>query len=106
MIKTLTDQNFEEEVLKSGGLVIVDFWALWCGPCQMMSPIIDELNDELNGKAIFFKMNIDENPQTVQRYNIISIPNLLIFKNGEVINQIIGLQNKAVLKEKILKLLE
>jgi len=98
MAKVFTDQNFEEEVLNSQIPVLVDFWAPWCGPCQMMGPIIEELAEELEGKVVVGKLNVDENPQMAQKYGIMSIPTLLIFKNGQVIEQFVGVQPKEVLK--------
>jgi len=98
MAKVFTDQNFEEEVLNSQIPVLVDFWAPWCGPCQMMGPIIEELAEELEGKVVVGKINVDENPQMAQKYGIMSIPTLLIFKNGQVVEQFVGVQSKEVLK--------
>jgi thioredoxin 1 len=96
--KVFTDQNFQQEVLNSQKPVLVDFWAPWCGPCQMMGPIIEELAEELEGKVVVGKLNVDENPQMAQKYGIMSIPTLLIFKNGQVIEQFVGVQPKEVLK--------
>lgn len=98
----ITDQNFESDVLKSDTPVVIDFWAEWCGPCKTIAPIIDELADEYLGKVKFGKVNVDFNQQTAMKYGIRSIPSLLIFKNGSVVNQIIG----SVPKDNIVKLLE
>ena len=104
MAKVFTDQNFEEEVLNSQKPVLVDFWAPWCGPCQMMGPIIEELAEELEGKVVVGKLNVDENPQMAQKYGIMSIPTLLVFKNGQVVEQFVGVQPKEVLKRVLLSL--
>ena len=101
-----TDQNFEQEVLKSNVPVLVDFFADWCGPCKMMEPIIEELAKELEGKSIKIgKLNVDEAPETAQKYNVMSIPTLIIFKNSEPVETMAGLQNKEALKEKLEKLI-
>jgi len=96
-----TDQNFEEEVEKSKLPVLVDFWAVWCGPCQMMGPIIEELAEKFNGKMKIGKLNVDENPNTAQKYEVLGIPSLKFFKNGEIVDEITGLQPKEVIIEKI-----
>jgi len=96
-----TDENFEAEVLKSNVPVIVDFWAPWCGPCKMMSPIIEELAKEYEGKAIKIgKLNVDEGPQSASKFQVMSIPTLMIFKNGKPVDQMVGVQDKDGLKEK------
>jgi thioredoxin 1 len=97
----ITDQNFESDVLQSKTPVVIDFWAEWCGPCKTIAPIIDELADEYLGKVKFGKVNVDFNQQTAMKYGIRSIPSLLIFKDGSVVNQIIG----SVPKDSIVKLL-
>ena len=96
-----TDQNFEEEVEKSKLPVLVDFWAVWCGPCQMMGPIIEELAEKFEGKMKIGKINVDENPETAKKYEVLGIPSLKFFKNGKVIDEITGLQPKEVIVEKI-----
>jgi len=101
MYVTLTDQNFEEEVKKSDLPVMVDFWASWCGPCRMLEPIIEELAKEFKGKIKIGKLNVDENSETAGRYEILSIPSLKFFKNGNIIAEMIGVQPKEVLIEKI-----
>ena len=101
MAKVFTDQNFEQEVLKADKPVLVDFWAPWCGPCQMMGPIIEELAQEMGRKAVVGKLNVDENPITAQKYGVMSIPTLIIFKGGIIVDQIIGLQPKEIIKGKL-----
>ena len=96
-----TDQNFEEEVEKSKLPVLVDFWAIWCGPCQMMGPIIEELAEKFEGKMKIGKLNVDENSETAKKYEVLGIPSLKFFKNGEIIDEITGLQPKEVIVEKI-----
>lgn len=91
-----TDQNFEQEILKSPVPVLVDFWAPWCGPCKILSPIVEEIAKDYEGKNIKIgKMNVDENPQMASQFGIMSIPTLLIFKNGQVVQQFIGVQEKS-----------
>jgi thioredoxin 1 len=94
-----TDATFEQDVIKSDKPVLVDFTATWCGPCRMIAPIIDELAGEYAGKAVFAKMDVDENPEVSMNFGIRSIPTLMVFKNGQVVDQIIG----AVGKDKILQ---
>lgn len=98
-----TDKNFEEEVIKfEKGPVLVDFFAPWCGPCQMQGPIIDSLAKELEGQDLKIgKLNVDENPEVAQKYGIMSIPTLMIFKNGELVETMMGLQNPDSLKQKL-----
>jgi thioredoxin 1 len=96
-----SDSNFETEVVKNEGTVLVDFWAEWCGPCRKIGPLVDELATEYDGKAKIGKVNVDENPEISMKYGIRSIPALLIFKNGEVVDQIIGAVPKAVLKKQL-----
>jgi thioredoxin 1 len=98
---TFTDANFESEVLKSGGVVLVDFFAPWCGPCKMMAPVIDKLAEEYKGKAKIGKLDVDENGQTAMKFEVQSIPTLIIFKNGEVVDKLIGFQSEEALKEKL-----
>lgn len=101
----INDTNFEGEVLKNDKPVLVDFWAPWCGPCQIMGPIIDELEKEMGGKAKIGKINVDENSETAAKYGIMSIPALKIFKGGRVVKEFIGVQNKDLLKEELNKVL-
>ncbi|EKE06502.1 MAG: thioredoxin [uncultured bacterium] len=99
----LTDANFETEVLKSEVPVLVDFWAPWCGPCQMMGPVVEQISEELAGKAKVAKLNVDENGVTAGHYKVMSIPTFLVFKGGEVVDQMIGGVPKERLKEMINK---
>jgi len=95
-----TDQNFEAEVLKNDLPVLVDFFAIWCGPCQMMVPAIEELSKQLDGKIKVGKLNVDENPICAQKYGIMSIPTLILFKDGQVNKTLFGFKNKdEILKE-------
>ncbi|MEK7625529.1 MAG: thioredoxin [Patescibacteria group bacterium] len=99
---TFTDSNFEQEVLKSSVPVFVDFWAPWCGPCRMSGPIVDEIAKEMEGKNIKIgKMNVDENQTTPSHYNILSIPSFMIFKGGQVVDQLVGGVQKEKLEEMI-----
>ena len=100
MAMELTELNFEAEVLKSDKPVLVDFWATWCGPCQMMGPVIDELTAEVTTAKIG-KLNVDENPALAQKYGIMSIPALKIFKGGQVVKEFIGVQQKDKMKAEL-----
>lgn len=95
----LTDDSFDKDVLKAEGLVLVDFWAEWCGPCKMIAPILDEIATEFEGRLTIAKLNIDENPGTAPKYGIRGIPTLLLFKGGEVAATKVGALSKSQLKE-------
>ncbi|MFA6028646.1 MAG: thioredoxin [Elusimicrobiota bacterium] len=95
----LTDDSFEKEVLKNPQPILVDFWAPWCGPCRMLSPIIDELAKEFAGKVRVAKLNTDDHPNAASRFNISAIPTLLVFKNGKVEHQLVGVHSKADIKK-------
>ncbi len=97
----LDDKNFDTEVTNSTTPVLVDFWAEWCGPCKMLSPIIDQLSDELQGKMKVAKVNVDEAPELAGKFNVMSIPTLLIFKGGKPIDQIVGAMPKDRLLAKL-----
>ena len=97
----ISDANFDSEVLQAEVPVFVDFWAPWCGPCQMMGPIVEELAGEYEGKAKVVKLNVDENPNTAGKFKVMSIPTFLVFKGGEVVDQTVGGVDKEKLKEMI-----
>ncbi len=94
----LNEANFEQEVLKSDIPVLVDFWAIWCGPCRMIAPIIEALAEEYAGKVKVCKVNVDENPNLAARFGIRAIPTLLLFKEGKVVEQLVGVQPKEILE--------
>jgi thioredoxin 1 len=104
MEHTFTDSNFESEVIKSDKPVLVDFWAPWCGPCQVMGPIIGELAKEMEGKIKIGKMNVDENPSTAEKLGIMSIPSLKIYKEGKIVKEFTGVQSKESLKDELDKM--
>jgi len=94
-VKTLTDATFEEEVKNATTPMIVDFWAPWCGPCRMVGPVIDQIAEEHGDKVSIGKVNVDENPGTAGKYGIMSIPTIILFKNGEPAKKVIGARSKA-----------
>jgi thioredoxin 1 len=98
---TVSDKTFDDEVIKSEIPVLVDFWAVWCGPCQMQNPILEEVAKEFEGKAKVAKLNVDENPNSAAKYGIMSIPTLIIFKDGNMVKQMIGVQSKEILEEEL-----
>ena len=100
-VQTFTDGNFDDTVLKSGAPVLVDFWAEWCGPCKRIAPAIDALATEYAGKVTVGKMDIDSNPKVPERYQVRSIPTVLVFKGGQVVESVIGLTQKDDLKKVI-----
>jgi thioredoxin 1 len=95
----IDDSSFEQSVLESNSPVLVDFWATWCKPCQMVAPILEELAEEYSGRVAFTKLDVDQNQQVASRYGIMSIPNLIIFKDGKPLSQIVGFKPKAELKK-------
>ena len=101
----VTDENFEQEILKSDIPAMVDFWAEWCGPCKMVGPVVEELAKEYEGKVKIGKMNVDENRQTPAKYGIRAIPTLILFKDGQVAQMIVGAQPKSAIEEELKKLL-
>ena len=105
MVIDVTDQTFEEEVIKSDLPVLVDLWAPWCRPCLMVAPVVEKLADKYNGRFKFCRLNIDENPQTAAKYQIMSIPTLLLFKGGQVVDTVIGAVPEQALQPKIERLL-
>ena len=100
-ILTLTKANFDQEVIKSGQPVLVDFWAEWCGPCKMIAPILDELAAEYDGRVKIGKVNIDDHQELAIQYRVNSIPTLLFIKNGQVVDQIVGMKSKKDFKTKL-----
>lgn len=100
-----TDDNFQEKAIDSEGVVVVDFWAEWCGPCRLVGPVIDSLSKEYDGKALIGKVNVDHHLKVSQRYNVRSIPTILFLKNGEVVDKHVGTATKATLSQKIEALL-
>src|SRR5215203_1435545 len=101
MAKAFTDSNFQNEVITSDKLTVVDFWAEWCGPCRAIGPVIDELSKEYDGKVNVGKVNVDENPQISMNYGITSIPAILFIKDGQVVDKLVGAQPKSNFVKKI-----
>ena len=95
----ISDDTFEENVIKKGQPIIVDFWAEWCGPCMQIGPILEEISDEYNGKITIGKLDVDENPETPGKFQIRGIPTMLLFNNGELIDTKVGMSSKADLTE-------
>ena len=102
MAEVFTKANFDNEVLNASGAVLVDFWASWCGPCQMVSPIVDELAEEYKGKLKVGKVNVDEESEIASNFAIVSIPTVILFKNGKVEERLVGAYPKRVLYEDII----
>ena len=98
---TITDQTFQKDVLASALPVVVDFWAPWCMPCRMVSPIIEQLADEYKGRVVVVKMNVDENPETSSQFAVMSIPTVMLFKNGKSVKSLVGAQSKDKYKKMI-----
>ncbi|MBS5933431.1 MAG: thioredoxin [Clostridiales bacterium] len=96
-----TDENFEQEALQSEQLVVVDFYADWCGPCKMMAPVVEELAEGYNGQVKIGKLNVDNSPATAANYKVMTIPTIVFIKNGNVVESIVGVVSKAQLEEKI-----
>lgn len=97
----VTDVNFEDEVINADIPVLVDFWAEWCGPCKMIAPVLDEIASELDGKLTIGKLDVDENQSTAMAFGVMSIPTLMLFKNGQQVETIVGFQQKTQLMSKI-----
>jgi len=101
MALEFTDANFQDTVLDSDKVSLVDFWAEWCGPCRVIGPVVEELSNEYNGKALIGKVNVDENPGIATKYGIRNIPTILFIKGGEVVDKQVGAVSKAVLEQKL-----
>ena len=102
-VQTFTDADFDKTVVNSSTPVLVDFWAEWCGPCRMLAPTVDALAADMQGKLVVGKLNVDENPSTAMRYSIRGIPTLLLFKDGKIVESVVGLADKNHLKRVIEK---
>lgn len=100
-VKQISDATFNNEI--EAGIVLVDFWAPWCGPCKIIAPILDELSAEIGDAAKIVKINVDDNPESASKYNVMSIPTLLVFKDGQLVDQLVGVQPKEKLKAVIEK---
>ena len=105
MVIDISDKNFEEDVLKSALPVLVDLWAPWCGPCRMIAPVVEKLAEKYDRRFKFCRLNVDENPQTASQYRIMSIPTLMFFKDGKVVDTVIGAVPERALQSKIEELL-
>ncbi|HNW89040.1 MAG TPA: thioredoxin [Bacteroidales bacterium] len=105
MAQEINDGNYEELVIKSGKVVMIDFWAEWCGPCRMIAPIVEEMSKDFDGKAIIGKVNVDDNPGITAKLKIRNIPTLLFYKNGEEVDKIVGAASKSAITDKLNSLL-
>ena len=102
MISQLTSADFEQKALKVDEPVLVDFFATWCGPCKMMHPVLEELAQDVTGRASVYQVDVDQSPELAQRYGVMSVPTLIVFKSGAISDQFVGVQPKAVLSEALL----
>jgi thioredoxin 1 len=101
LVRTFTDATFAAEVVRAEGLTVVDFWAAWCGPCRMLAPIVEQLAAEFDGRAAVGKLDVDANPATAARYNVRSIPSVLLFRDGVLVDTVVGVLPKRVLAQKV-----
>lgn len=101
MVNEITDQEFDQKVIKSKNPALVDMWAPWCVPCRMVAPVVEKLSQKYDGKCKFYKMNVDENPKTPAKYRVMSIPTLIFFKNGEAVNTVVGAVSERSLIPKV-----
>ena len=99
----VSDQSFNTDVEKNNGVVLVDFWAPWCGPCKALAPILDELDNEIADQATLAKVNVDENPESASRFGVMSIPTIIVFKDGQPVDKVVGLNSKDALKNLVAK---
>ena len=100
-VKHFSNDTFQSEVLQCSGPILVDFWAPWCGPCKMLGPVIDGLADELSGKAVVGKVNIDDEPDLAAKYGVVTIPTIILFKDGQEVNRLVGVQSKLTLTQMV-----
>ena len=100
-VKHFSNDTFQSEVLQGSGPILVDFWAPWCGPCKLLGPVIDGLADELSGKAVVGKVNIDDEPDLAAKYGVVTIPTIILFKDGQEVNRLVGVQSKLTLTQMV-----
>ena len=100
-VKHFSNDTFQSEVLQGSGPILVDFWAPWCGPCKMLGPVIDGLADELSGKAVVGKVNIDDEPDLAAKYGVVTIPTIILFKDGQEVYRLVGVQSKLTLTQMV-----
>jgi thioredoxin 1 len=105
MVSDITDQEFDQKVIKSKTPALVDMWAPWCVPCRMVAPVVEKLSQKYDGKCKFYKMKVDENPKTPAKYRVMSIPTLIFFKNGEAVNTVVGAVSERSLAPKVEEIL-